>query len=265
MAEDKGTAPADIWGAGGTAYERISFGLGDGIVQAVQALWPRPGEAVLDLGCGTGWAARMMAGMGARVTAADPSPAMLDAARRLARRDAPGMDFLCAGAEGLPLDDAAFDAVLSTYGAMFSPDPGRAAAEIARVLRPGGRLVLLTWAAAPGGYIDRFFGLIGRHAAEPAPGAPMAWGDPDWLADRFGAAFRLHVRPLTTVLYAPDAESVWEKYLAGFGPLRAVWASLDADGRAAMRAEFLALHDGFADGPGLRIARAALMARGTRR
>lgn len=174
---------ARMWGQPGAAYDGISFGLSDTISHAVQLLWPRPGERVLDIGTGTGWAARLAARRGARVTAVDIAPGMLKAAEQLSDGLEPRPAFLQASAEALPFDDAAFDGVMSTYGVIFADDPSATIDEMARVLRPGGRMALATWADEPEGYIARFFALVARWSeAPPPPASPFQWGRPDWLA-----------------------------------------------------------------------------------
>lgn len=265
-AEPHKEAAAELWGQTGAAYDFISFGLSDTLGHAVQRLWPHPGEHVLDLGCGTGWTTRLAAQAGARVTGADIAPGMLEAARALSAHLDPAPDYVEADAEALPFEDAAFDGVLSTYGVMFAGRPVRAAAELARVTRPGGRLVLATWADAPEGYIARFFALVAGHAGAPSPEvSPMVWGDEDWLQEALGDAFELHVEPRVSTFYAPDPETVWQKYLHGFGPVRMTAAALEGEALEAFRQDFRALHAECAHGPGLRIDRQAVLVCGMRR
>jgi SAM-dependent methyltransferase len=146
------------------------------------------GETVLDLACGTGVAALAAEARGARVTGADVNPGML----AVARRNAPAIDWVEAAAEALPFADGAFDAVLCQFALMFFADRARALAEMARVTRPGGRIVLATWESVPRspGY-DRLVPLLGEvvgpHAAE-ALSAPFCLGAPAAIAAEFTAA-----------------------------------------------------------------------------
>ncbi len=257
---------ARMWGRTGEAYDGISFGLSDSISHAVQILWPRPGERVLDVGTGTGWAARLAGRRGARVTGIDIAPGMLAAAERLSKGVEPRPEFVEARAEKLPFDDATFDGVISTYGVIFAEEPSVAVAEIARVLRPGGRLALATWADNPDGYIARFFALIARWAdAPPSPTSPFDWGRPSWLAAAMSEQFAIAWRAQTTVLYAPDPEAVWEEYVAGFGPVAAAYEALPRDRRREFRREFEALHEPYRTEIGLAIPREAMLIRGDRR
>lgn len=258
-------AAARLWGATGVAYDGISFGLSDTISHAVQLLWPRPGERVLDIGTGTGWAARLAARRGAQVTGVDIAPGMLAAAQRLSAGIEPRPEFVQGAAEDLPFEDARFDGIVSTYGVIFAEDPAAAIAEMARVLRPGGRLALATWADAPDGYIARFFDLLGRWSPAPPPAAtPVDWGRPAWLEAAMADRFAIGCRPQTTTLYAPDAATVWAEYLAGFGPVAATHAALSEEDKAAFRAGFEDLHRAYQTDIGLVIPREALLVRGVR-
>src|SRR5271163_166236 len=104
-----------------------------------------PGQAVLDVACGTGVVAITAARAGARVRALDLSPTLLERARENARITGVELDFVAGDAEALPYPDAAFDVVLSQFGHMFAPRPEVAVAEMMRVLRPGGRVAFSTW------------------------------------------------------------------------------------------------------------------------
>lgn len=256
---------ARMWGDPGRAYDGISFGLSDTISHTVQALWPRPGERILDIGTGTGWGARLAAWRGARVTGVDIAPGMVEAAKTLSAGLDPRPVFRPGAAEALPFPDMSFDGVLSTYGVIFSSEPTRAAAEMARVLRPGGRLALATWADDPEGYIAAFFGLVGAWSdAPPPPASPFDWGRPDWLRETLGAVFEIEVREQVTTLYAPDVATVWAEYVQGFGPVAATHAALPPDRRDAFRAAFEEFHRPYATTSGLTIPRLALVLRGVR-
>jgi SAM-dependent methyltransferase len=258
-------AEARMWGLPGAAYDGISFGLSDTISHAVQLLWPQPGERILDIGTGTGWAARLAARRGAHVTGLDIAPGMLGAAEALSQGLQPQPRFVRGPAESLPFQDRDFDGAISTYGIIFSPDPAAAIAEMARVLRPGGRIALATWADDPEGYVARFFGLIARFSdAPPPPASPFDWGREEWLEKAFAGRFEVACRPQTTWLYAPGPAVVWEEYLRGFGPVAATHAALPEGRRAAFRAAFEDMHRPYETALGLVIPRRALLVRGTR-
>lgn len=265
MNEIRNIDAARAWGRAGADYDFISFGLSDGLAHAVQALWPRPGEHILDVATGTGRTARLVAEQGARVTGVDFAEGLLDAARAMSAHLADRLDLQEGDAEALPFPDAAFDGVISTYGVMFAFDQARAAAELARVVRPGGRMVLMTWFDDPDDYIPAFFAMVGRHSdAPPPPASPMNWGDPDWIGATFARDFVIDCEPVTTTLYAPDADALWDKYRKGFGPMDMAIGALTPAEVAAFRDEFRALHAPYDTGNGLRVDRKALMVRGVR-
>ncbi|WP_040441494.1 class I SAM-dependent methyltransferase [Roseibium aggregatum] len=265
MNTDALSSEARMWGQPGRSYDGISFGLSDTITHTVQALWPRPGERILDIGTGTGWAARLAAWRGASVTGVDISPRMLEAAEALSAGLDPRPVFQQAAAEALPFGDESFDGVISTYGVIFSSEPSGAVAEMARVLRPAGRLALATWADEPDGYIARFFGLVGEWSdAPPPPASPFDWGRSSWLREVVGERFEIDIHEQVTTLYAPDVATVWKEYVNGFGPVMATYAALPHDRRDAFRAAFEDFHRSFTVGSGLAIPRLALVVRGVR-
>ncbi|GAA3599471.1 class I SAM-dependent methyltransferase [Kineosporia mesophila] len=131
------------WDAG--AYERIAPQLLSAAREIVAELAPRAGERVVDVGCGTGTAALLVAGSGASVVGVDPSPRLLEVARAEAEARALPVTFMAGEGADIPLPDASVDAVVSSFGIIFAPDAEAAGREVARVLRPGGRLVLSAW------------------------------------------------------------------------------------------------------------------------
>lgn len=149
-----------------------------------------PGEAVLDIGTGTGVVALTAARIGARVRALDLTPALLEHARENARiANQPDIEWVEGDAEQLPYPDASFDVVLSQFGHMFAPRHELAVSEMRRVLKPGGRVAFATW--PPEHFVGRLFAFVGRNSPPPPPGAtpPQLWGNPAIIAERLGAGF----------------------------------------------------------------------------
>ena len=138
---------AMTWNSGGSAYDRVSATTADAIEHCVLRLDPHPGEHVLDVATGTGWAARLFAARGATVVGIDLGADLITAASATVAQAGLKIDFRVADAEKLPFANHSFDAVLSTFGVMFVRDPEAAAAELARVCRKGGRVGLTTWPA----------------------------------------------------------------------------------------------------------------------
>src|SRR6478752_6696029 len=145
------------------------------------------GWRVLDVATGSGNAAIAAARRGCEAVGVDYVPALLQRGRVRAAAEHLDVEFVEGDAENLPFPDASFDAVLSIYGAMFAPDHDRAAAELARVCRPGGRIALASW--TPDGFIGETFRVFSRHLPPPAGlQPPVRWGDEAYLKDLFGPA-----------------------------------------------------------------------------
>jgi SAM-dependent methyltransferase len=178
-------ATAIDWDLG--CYERTAEQLMPAARLLVGRAAPVGGERVVDVGCGTGNAALLAAEQGARVTGVDPAARLLEVARAEAAARGLDADFVPGDAAELPLADGEADLVLSVFGVIFAPDPRAAAAEMARVTAPDGRIVLSAW--IPEGAISTVNRIARQAVAEalelpPAP-APFAWHEPDALADLF--------------------------------------------------------------------------------
>jgi SAM-dependent methyltransferase len=164
----------DAWGVG--RYEQTAAELAPVSEVAVGALRLRGGERVLDVACGTGNAALLAQRAGAVVTGIDASPRLLQVARdRVA-----GADFVEGDAARMPFDDASFDAAVSVFGVIFAHPGEQAAAQIARVVRPGGRVVITAW--PPRGPLFAAMSLrrraLARSRPPAGPTATVDWGDP---------------------------------------------------------------------------------------
>lgn len=266
MVEAHNANAARAWGSAGAHYDFISFGLSDGLSHAVQALWPVPGERILDVATGTGRTARLVAEQGADVIGVDIADGLLEAAETMSAHLADRLQFQHADAEALPFGDTSFDGVISTYGVMFAGKAERAAAELARVTRPGGRMVLMTWLDDPADYIPAFFAMVTRYADTPPPEtSPMIWGDPAWIEETFSGDFDIACREHVTTLFAPDADRLWDKYRKGFGPMELTARALSPERLATFQQDFRDLHAPYQTGRGLCIPRKALMVQGIRR
>src|SRR5262252_6256736 len=139
-------AAARMWGQGGRFYDDVSFAISDALAHAAQRLNAGEGQRILDVATGTGWSARNVARRSAQVTAVDIAPELLSAAAQLSAHIQPPIIYQRADAEQLPFPSAHFDGIISTFGVMFAVDQAQAAAELARVCRPGGRLCIAAWA-----------------------------------------------------------------------------------------------------------------------
>jgi ubiquinone/menaquinone biosynthesis C-methylase UbiE len=212
--------------------------VGETLCEAVDL---RSGERVLDVATGNGNAALAAARRFAQVTGIDYVPELLAQARARAAADGLELAFREADAEALPFEAASFDVVLSTFGVMFTPDQPRAAAELARVTRPGGRIGLASW--TPDGFIGALFKTLGRHVP-PAPGlkSPSRWGTQDALLELFGdAAADLRTEPRTFTFRYLSAEHWLEVFRTWYGPLHRAFATLEAPAQKALADDVLAL------------------------
>lgn len=157
--------------------------------ELVELAGVQPGQAVLDVACGTGVVAVTAARRGARVQALDLSPVLLERARDNAATAEVSVAFTEGDAEALPYSDAKFDVVLSQFGHMFAPRPDVALGEMLRVLKPGGTIAFSTW--PPDQFVGRMFAMTSRYLPPP-PGVapPPAWGDPAVVRERLGSLVR---------------------------------------------------------------------------
>jgi ubiquinone/menaquinone biosynthesis C-methylase UbiE len=199
----------------------------------------RAGERVLDVAAGNGNATLAAARRFATVTSTDYVPALLDKGRARAAAEGLEVSFQVADAENLPFPDAAFDVVLSTFGAMFAPDHRRTADEMWRVLRGGGRIGMANW--TPDGFIGQLFKVIGKHVPPP-PGlqSPALWGTEAHLNELFGGALMKVTRRNFNFRYA-SPQHWWQVFRDFYGPTGKAYAGLDASGQQALERDIIGL------------------------
>jgi SAM-dependent methyltransferase len=203
------------------------------------------GEEVLDVACGTGNVAIPAAAAGARVTGIDLTPRMLEIAQRRAADAGVEVQWTEGDAEALPFEDGRFDVVLSAFGCMFAPRHEVVADELARVLRPGGRLAVCSW--TPEGAIGDFFRTVGAHLP-PTPDVvdpPPLWGDEQHVRELFeGTGLDLEFVRETWEIGHDSAASAVECYTTAFGPVVEARRLAESEDRwPALRRDMLALFD----------------------
>jgi SAM-dependent methyltransferase len=212
--------------------------VGESLAEAVDV---RAGERVLDVAAGNGNATLAAARRGGVVTSTDYVPSLLEAGRLRAQVEGHDIAFQEADAEKLPFADASFDAVLSTFGVMFTPDQEQAAREMLRVCRPGGKIGLANW--TPESFIGQLFKTIGKYVP-PAAGlkSPALWGTQARLQELFGAGARaLHIHSREFVFRYHSPEHWIEVFRTYYGPMNKTFAALDAERQATFQQELLAL------------------------
>jgi SAM-dependent methyltransferase len=208
----------------------------------VERLDIRPGMRVLDVACGTGNTALPIAKRGADVLGVDIAANRIEQARVRAAGAGLGTRFEVGDAEQLEAPDASFDLVVSVFGAMFAPRPDVVAAELKRVCKPSGRIVMGNW--TPGGHAGQMFKLTGKHVPTP-PGMmpPALWGDEATVRERFrdGISDLRMTHRYLTMRFPFDEAAVVEHFRTYFGPTIRAFAALDAAGQEALRRDTEAL------------------------
>lgn len=214
-----------IWAAGD--YASLSPRIADVGELVVARAEIEPGMRVLDVACGTGNAAIPAARAGGRVTGLDLVPKLLEQGRANAEGEGLELEWIEGDAEDLPLEDASFDRVLSTFGHMFAPRHRQVADEMVRVCRKGGAIVTATWAA------DGIFGAISAASAAymppPPDGAspPVHWGSDEYIREMFGAvATSIEVERHVNRVEDDSVESFADLFMERFPPLATARAML---------------------------------------
>jgi ubiquinone/menaquinone biosynthesis C-methylase UbiE len=206
-----------------------------------EALDVRAGQSVLDVAAGNGNASLAAARRWCDVVATDYVPALLDRARERAAADRLEIEFREADAEALPFADQSFDTVVSVFGVIFTADQERAAAELVRVCRAGGRIGLANW--TPEGFIGQLFATLGRHVPPPAGvRSPALWGTRARIDQLFGP----HASAVTSAprdfVFRYRTPGHWlQVFRTYYGPLLKAFAALEPAAQAALERDLLAL------------------------
>jgi SAM-dependent methyltransferase len=262
---------AATWSAPGELYDEISRGLGGAIDHCIARLRIRPGDKVLDLACGTGWASRAVASTipGAHVTGIDIAHGLVESAQAIAKRLRLDIAYDVGDAEQLPYEDARFDAVISSFGIMFASRPEAAARELTRVVKKGGRFGILVW--KPDSTVFEMFKVMKPYlpvpatpAPTPAP-SPFSWGSRERVKELLGASWEVRFEEGVSPFLAPSAEDAWEIWIANYGPTKALAANLPPDRREQFKSDMIAFHGRFATELGVFKPRDYLLAIGVRK
>lgn len=209
--------------------------------QLAEAMDLRAGMKVLDVAAGNGNVTLACARRWCEVTSTDYVDALLEQGRARAKLEGFAIEFRHADAEQLPFADDTFDAAVSTFGVMFSPDQGKAAAEMLRVVRPGGRIGMANW--TPDGFIGQLFKVIGAHLPPPTGLKPPAqWGTRSWLEKSFGAGVSaLRAEPRHYVFRYRSPEHFLKVFRSYYGPMLKAFEALDEKGRNALTRDIVGL------------------------
>jgi ubiquinone/menaquinone biosynthesis C-methylase UbiE len=204
----------------------------------------RSNQRVLDVAAGNGNATLAAARRFADVVSTDYVGALLDRGRERAEADRLPVTFQVADAEALPFPDASFDVVLSTFGAMFTPNQAQTANELLRVCRPGGKIGMANW--TPESFIGHVFKTIGKYVP-PAPGmkSPALWGTKPHLDTLFGPKATIAVQSKNFVFRYKSPKHWVETFRSYDGPIVKAFAAIDPEAREALEADLYALLDKF--------------------
>ena len=208
-----------------------------------EALNMHAGQKVLDVAAGNGNVSLAAARRWCDVVSTDYVPALLDRARERAAAERLEIEFREADAEALPFPDASFDVVVSTFGVMFTPDQDRAASELMRVCKPGGKIGLANW--TPEGFIGQLFKTIGKHLPPPAGArSPALWGTQARMEEMFGPqASSIHIKPMSFAFRYRSPKHWLKVFRTYYGPLLKAFSALDTSGQMALESDLMAIVD----------------------
>ena len=227
------------WSAGDYAVVGTTLQIvGENLCEALDL---RAGSRVLDVAAGNGNATLAAARRWCDVTSTDYVSSLLESGRARAQAEGHTIQFQEADAENLPFPEASFDAVMSTFGVMFTPNQDKAASELARVCKPGGRIGLANW--TPESFIGQLFKTIGKYIP-PAPGvkSPGLWGTKARLEEFFGEAAQEIRTTSREFAFRYRSRTHWiEVFRTYYGPMNKTFGALDAEKQAAFTQDLLAL------------------------
>ncbi|HSC85778.1 MAG TPA: class I SAM-dependent methyltransferase [Polyangiaceae bacterium] len=223
-----------MWSSGDFSVIGVTLQeVGETLCEAVDIVG---GERVLDVACGNGNATLAAARRFARVTGLDYVPALLEGARRRAEAEGLQLALIEGDAEALPFEEDVFDAVVSTFGVMFAPDHERAAGEMLRVCRPGGRIGVACW--TPRGFIGQMLRTVSRHVPPPAGvPSPALWGSEEHVQRLLGSASSLDFRLRHFHFRYESVEHFLRMFRDFYGPTNRAFEALDVTGQARLYAE----------------------------
>src|SRR5437763_4127396 len=225
----------------------------------VARLDPQPGQRWLDLGTGTGEVAFRAARAGAKVTASDLSPELIETAKRMAAEEGLEIDFAVVDAERTPYEDGSFEVVSSSVGVIFAPDHRAIAGELTRVTQPGGRIGLTAWRPDVG--VGAMF--VAMKPFQPPPpegaGSPFQWGDESYVESLLGRDFELEFHEGDSPQVGESGEQIWSDYVSWYGPSRTLHDSLEPERQAELSRAMAEFFEGFRTDDGIHQSRPYLV------
>ena len=229
----------ETWTAGDFPKMGVELSIvGELLCESVPVL---AGDRVLDIGTASGNTALSAARRRAEVTGVDITPALLDRAKLRAAAEGLLIDFREGDAMALTFEDASFDVVMSTFGAIFAPDPERTAAEMARVCRPGGKIAMANW--TPEGMLGKLFRILARYSPQGTNvDLPVSWGDEAVLKERLGAYVSDLRIKREVVRFRSLSPAHWVEFMKTyFGPAIRAFEYSSSEAREALEQEMMEL------------------------
>ena len=223
-----------MWMAGD--FGQIANVIQAGADEFIRSLGLKPGNRVLDVACGSGNLAIPAARTGARVTGVDIATNLLEQARARAEAEGLTIQFDEGDAESLPYDDAAFDVVITMFGAMFAPRPELVSSELVRVCEPGGLIAMANW--TPAGHIGQMFKITGKHVPPPPTmPSPIKWGDEETVRERLtnGITDLKLTSRMCAFKFPFSPPEVVEFFRMYYGPTQRAFGALDENAQSALR------------------------------
>jgi ubiquinone/menaquinone biosynthesis C-methylase UbiE len=230
------------WSSGNYAMIGTTLQIvGESLVQAVDI---RAGQRVLDVAAGNGNASLAAARHWTQVTATDFVPSLLDRARQRAQAEGLSIEFRQADAEALPFEAQSFDVVLSTFGVMFTPNQEKAASEMLRVCKRGGKIGLANW--TPDGFVGQLFKLIAKYLP-PIPGikSPAAWGTEARLQELLGKSVSITTKRRHYEFRYHSAQHWLDIFRSYYGPLLKAFSALNPEHQSNLAKDVLDLLESF--------------------
>ncbi|MEM7089276.1 MAG: class I SAM-dependent methyltransferase [Pseudomonadota bacterium] len=227
------------WGSGD--YSKVGVTLQITGEELAEAMDIRPGAKVLDVAAGNGNATLAFARRFCDVTSTDYVEALLEASGKRAKAEGLFVSYKVADAENLPFEEQAFDAVVSTFGVMFTPNQQQSAAELQRVVKSGGKIGMANW--TPDSFIGLLFKIIGKHVPPPAGvNSPAMWGNRTWIDETFGEDCDVVSLQRKNFMFRyRSAEHFLEYFRTFYGPMQKAFEALDTAGQAALQDDILGL------------------------
>ena len=217
-------------------FGRIADGYTRSAGEFIARLGFDPLEPVLDVACGTGNLAIPAARTGAAVTGIDIAPNLVSQAQTRALAEGLSIRFDVGDAERLPYANGEFQTTVTMFGAMFAARPDRAASELLRVTRTGGRIAMANW--TPSSFVGDMLRTTATYVAAPAGlPSPLLWGIDDSVRERLGPGVKslTLTRRMITFEYPFGPEEVVNYFRLWYGPTLRAFVALDETNRSALR------------------------------